>query len=78
MLRTLKFDQLGGRKTVLGGVLTFVASLVGCGHGSWGMKVLLDNQAVQILEVDFKAGSKTPRHYHRDAPSRTAKPMKSN
>ena len=51
----------------IGGMLTLVASLGGCGHGSWGMKVLLDNQAVQILEVDFKAGSKTPRHYHRDA-----------
>lgn len=68
MLRRLRFDQFGGLKTVLGGVvLTFVASLVGCGHGTWGMKVLLDNQAVQILEVDFRAGSKTPRHYHRDA-----------
>lgn len=54
-------------KVVLGSVLTLAASLAGCGHGSWGMKVLLDNQSVQVLEVDFRAGSKTPRHYHRDA-----------
>lgn len=67
MLQRLKFAQFGGFKTVLGGMFTFVASLSGCGHGSWGMKVLLDNPAVQILEVDFKAGSKTPRHFHRDA-----------
>lgn len=57
-----QFDEI-----VLRGVLMLVAGLSGCSHGLWGMKVLLDNSAVQILEVDFKAGSKTPRHYHRDA-----------
>jgi quercetin dioxygenase-like cupin family protein len=67
MIPRLKLDQFGGLKTLFGGVLIMVAGLSGCGHGSWNMNVLLENQAVQLLEVDFKAGSKTPRHYHRDA-----------
>ncbi len=67
LLKILKLDKF---QIAHGFVLTIVIGLVGCGlhgHGSWDMKELLDNESVQILDVDFKAGSKTPRHYHREA-----------
>ncbi|MES2674913.1 MAG: hypothetical protein V4660_11790 [Pseudomonadota bacterium] len=73
MLRKPNIDQPADLISVLSDLLVGLVglvglvSVVGCGHGSWGMKVLLENEAVEILEVDFKVGSKTPRHYHRDA-----------
>lgn len=67
MFRNLKFARIHMITAGLGGLVCLIVGLAGCGHGVWDMKVLLDNDAVQILEVDFKAGSKTPRHYHREA-----------
>ena len=70
MLRILKILKLDKFEIYNGFMFAVVMGLVGCGlhgHGSWDMKELLDNEQVQILDVDFKAGSKTPRHYHREA-----------
>lgn len=68
MLKGLMFN-LFSSFSLISGIILFIAAVGGCSHGSgsWKMNVLLDNDAVQLLEVDFNAGSKTPRHYHRDA-----------
>ena len=48
--------------------LAVVLGPTGCrGYGQWDMRTLLDHKAVRVVEVDFKVGSKTPRHHHDDS-----------